>query len=181
MMTKTDHDHAASTTRSHLNLNKGHTKPVAFESDEEGIEASPPMMIVGNNDNEDSVEEDTIDIEDGYIYTKSWTTLPSGKKILKYVIVGGLVFVVGVIAGASLMKRDGATTTTAYVENMSMSKTGKNTKAPKSLGCAPEKGACNVAADCCIPDCGPFASCYVDCLWQPSVGSLCYILYPPPQ
>jgi hypothetical protein len=151
MTNKTDHAHA-STTRSHIN--KGHTKPVAFESDEEGIEASPPM-IVENNDNEDSVEEDTIDIEDGYTYTMSWTTLPSGKKILKYVIVGGLLFVVGGIAGASLMKRDGAATTTAYVENMSVSKTGKNTKAPKSQGCTdeccPPGGACLSDLDCCAP------------------------------
>ncbi len=58
------------------------------------------------------------------------------------------MFVVGGIAGASLMKRDGAATTTAYVENLK-SKTGKNTKAPKSQGCSIGGGDCKVTADCC--------------------------------
>ena len=87
MMTKTDH--TSTTSHNHLN-NKGHTKPETFKSDagEEGIEVeaeAPSMIIVDNN--EDSVEEDTI--EDGYTYTKSststWTWL-SGKKILKCAI-----------------------------------------------------------------------------------------------
>lgn len=145
MMTKTDH---ASTT-SHNHLNKGHTKPETFESDadEEGIEAPSSMMTIVDN-NEDSVEEDTI--EDGYTYTKSWTsTWPSGMKILKFVIVGGLLVVAG-IAGASL-KRNGAATTTAYAKNTS--KTGKNTKAPKSQGCTPPGGACSIDNECCDNSC----------------------------